>query len=202
MTAGSTAPSPPNAFCGLPAVATSITAFVWLCACACLVAPRPAAAQQDFLTFKQQIRPTPKGPSLLKKGETSDAPMLVKAGEIDYDYANNRVAAIGNVQIYYNGATIEADRVIYDQKTKRLRAEGNARLTAADGKITYGEIIDLTDAYCDAFVDSLRVETADDTRIACEPCKDDPKKPPLWQVKAARIIRNQTERMIYFEDAR
>ena len=37
---------------------------------------------------------------------------------------------------------------------------------------------------------------------ACEPCRDDPKKPPLWQVKAARIIHNQTEKMMYFEDAR
>ena len=36
---------------------------------------------------------------------------------------------------------------------------------------------------------------------ACEPCKDDPKKPPLWQVKAARIIHDQGEKMIYFEDA-
>jgi len=33
------------------------------------------------------------------------------------------------------------------------------------------------------------------------PCKDDPKKPPLWQVKAARIIHDQSEKMIYFEDA-
>ena len=37
---------------------------------------------------------------------------------------------------------------------------------------------------------------------ACAPCKDDPKKPPLWQVKAARIIHDQGEKMIYFEDAR
>ena len=37
---------------------------------------------------------------------------------------------------------------------------------------------------------------------ACEPCKDDPKKPPLWQVKAARMIHDSTEKMIYFEDAR
>ena len=37
---------------------------------------------------------------------------------------------------------------------------------------------------------------------ACEPCKDDPKKPPLWQVQAARIIHDNGEKMIYFEDAR
>ncbi|HEY2134630.1 MAG TPA: LPS-assembly protein LptD [Xanthobacteraceae bacterium] len=193
-------------------------------ACAWLAAAPPAAAQQEFLTFKQQIRPAaPQGPSLIKKGPQGDAQMLVKADEINYDTANHLVAAVGNVQIYYNGATIEADRVVYDQNTKRLRAEGNARLTEADGKITYGEILDFTDDYRDGFVDSLRLETADETRMAatranrssgnftvfengvytaCEPCKDDPKKPPLWQVKAARIIHNQVERMVYFEDAR
>ena len=37
---------------------------------------------------------------------------------------------------------------------------------------------------------------------ACEPCKDDPKKPPLWQVEATRIIHDNGEKMIYFEDAR
>ena len=147
---------------------------------------------------KRSVPPPPPG----------DAPMLVEATEIKYDYPNNIVAAVGNVQIYYKGATIEADQVIYDQKAKRLRAEGNARLTQPDGNITYGQIIDLTDDYRDGFVDSLRAELPEDTRMAavradrsggnytvlnngvytaCEPCKDDPKKPPLWQVRAARI---------------
>ncbi len=152
-----------------------------------------------------------------------DAPMLVEANEVKYDYSNNIVSAVGNVQIYYKGSTIEADQVIYDQKAKRLRAEGNARLTQPDGNITYGQVIDLTDDYRDGFVDSLRLEMADDTRMAAlradrgkgnytvlnngvytasEPCKDDPKKPPLWQVRAARIIHDQGEKMIYFEDAK
>jgi LPS-assembly protein len=64
--------------------------------------------------------------------------MLVQATEIRYDYTNNSVAAVGNLQIYYAGATIEADQVMYDQKSKRLRAEGDVRLTEPDGKITYG----------------------------------------------------------------
>jgi hypothetical protein len=37
---------------------------------------------------------------------------------------------------------------------------------------------------------------------ACEACADDPRKPPKWQVKAARIIHHQGEQTIYFEDAR
>ena len=149
--------------------------------------------------------------------------MLVQATEIDYDYANNRVAAVGNVQIYYGDSTLEADRVIYDQKTKRLHAEGNVRLTEQDGKVTYGEVIDLSDDYRDGFVDLAATRCPDQTRMAatraerssgnytvfhngvytaCAPCKDDPKKPPLWQVKAARIIHDQGEKMMYFEDAR
>ena len=90
--------------------------------------------------------------------------MLVQADQIKYDYTNNTVAAVGNVQIYFNGSTIEADEVIYDQKSKRLQARGNARITEADGKITYGQFIDLTQDYRDGFVNSLA--TRDSHRYA------------------------------------
>ena len=88
-------------------------------------------APTPFLDFRTQLRPTPtpKGPglgSVATGGVKSDAKMLVQADELDYDYNNQRVSAVGNVRMYYQGATIEADRVIYDQKTKRLHAEGNA----------------------------------------------------------------------------
>ncbi|HEY7245484.1 MAG TPA: LPS-assembly protein LptD [Xanthobacteraceae bacterium] len=149
--------------------------------------------------------------------------MLVRAQEINYDYSNERVSAVGNVQLYYGAATLEADRVIYDQKTKRLHAEGNVRLTQPDGTVTYGEIMDLSDDFRDGFVDSLRADAPEQTRFAasraersgsnftvfhsgvytaCEPCKDDPTRPPKWQVKAERIVHDQAEKMMYFENAR
>jgi len=182
------------------------------------VAP-PADAQ--ILTFPnrpQRIKPVqPQRP----KGEK--APMLLQATEVQYDYSNKRVLAVGNVQIYHEGSTLEADRVVYDESTKRLRAEGNVRMTEPDGRITYADVMDLSDDFRDGFVDSLRLDSADATRMAaaradrssgnftvfhsgvytaCEPCKDDPKKPPTWQVKAARMIHDGQEKMIYFEDAR
>ncbi len=149
--------------------------------------------------------PQPKQPTPARPAAGRKAPMLLQATEIHYDYNNKRVSAVGNVQIYYGGSTVEADKVIYDETTKRLHAEGNVRLTEADGKITYAEIMDLSDDFRDGFVDSLRLDTPDKTRMAaaradrssgnftvfhsgvytaCEACKDDPKKPPLWQVKA------------------
>ena len=178
-----------------------------------VAAVAPASAQYTY----NPLPPRPKPPRA-----ANDNQMLVQATEVDYDYNNSRVSAVGNVQLFYNGTSVEADRVIYDQKTKRLHAEGNIRMTDADGKITYAEIMDLSDDYRDGFVDSLRVDTADQTRMAasradrssgnytvfengvytaCAPCRDDPKKPPLWQVKGARIIHDQTDKMLYFENA-
>ena len=174
----------------------------------------PASAQ-GFIYNPRPTRPVP-------PRTANDGQMLVQAVEVDYDYNNSRVSAVGNVQMFYNGTSVEADKVIYDQKTKRLHAEGNIRMTDAEGKITYANIMDLSDDYRDGFVDSLRVDTADSTRMAatradrtsgnytgfengvytaCSPCKDDPKKPPLWQVKGARIIHDQSEKMLYFENA-
>ncbi len=179
-----------------------------------LVTATPAAAQA-FTYNPHPPRPVP--PRV-----ANDNQMLVQANEVDYDYNNQRVSAVGNVQLYYNGTTVEADKVIYDQKTKRLSAEGNIRMTDADGRITYANVMDLSDDYRDGFVDSLRVDTADDTRMAatraersggkytvfqngvytaCAPCRNDPKKPPLWQVKGERIIHDQTNKMLYFEAA-
>ena len=180
-------------------------------------------AQTTYFQFEQRPKPARKSQSFAKpQPGQGDKQMLVQAREVQYDHVNERVSAIGNVQIYYNGSTVEADKVIYNQKTKRLRAEGNVRLTEPGGNITYGDILELNDDYRDGFVDSLRLETADATRFAaaradrsagnytvlqsgvytaCEACKEDPKKPPLWQVKAARIIHNEGEQMIYFEQA-
>lgn len=195
-----------------------LPAFGVILGAACLAcAPSPAAAQ-SFTYNAPHTRPKPPPAPASSNGQ-----MLVQATEVDYDYNNSRVSAVGNVQIFYNGTSLQADKVIYDQKTKRLHAEGNIRLTDADGKITYANILDLNDDYRDGFVDSLRVDTADQTRMAatradrsngnftvfqnavytaCAACRDNPKKPPLWQVKGARIIHDQTDKMLYFEDAK
>ena len=200
----------------LPAPRLLLALLLLLSAAAtCQFATMPPASAQGFTYNPHQPHPRP--PKV-----ASDGQMLVQAVEVDYDYNNNRVSAVGNVQLFYNGTSIEADKVVYDQKTKRLFAEGNIRMTDADGKITYANAMDLSDDYRDGFVDSLRVDTADDTRMAatradrssgnytvfengvytaCAPCKDDPKKPPLWQVKGARIIHDQIDKMLYFETA-
>ncbi|MEE1655078.1 LPS-assembly protein LptD [Microvirga sp. CF3062] len=155
--------------------------------------------------------------------------LLVDAREIVYDNDRNTIAASGDVQMNYQGRTLQADRVTYDRNTGRVFAEGNARLTDANGTVATGDRFELTDDFKNGFIDSLRVvqttveqgrplttrfsapraERAEGetttfergTYTACEPCKDNPERPPLWQVKAAKIIHNNSERTIYYEDA-
>ncbi|MCZ8107544.1 MAG: LPS-assembly protein LptD [Burkholderiales bacterium] len=154
-----------------------------------------------------------------KDGKAKDR-LLVESRELVYDRDKNTVSAVGNVQLYYQGKVLEADKVLYDRNSSRVFASGNAKLTEENGQIVYGEKFELTDDFRDGFIDSLRVETTDRTRFAapraertagdatvfeqgtytaCEPCKDDPSKPPLWQVRSKRIIHRNEERTIYYE---
>ncbi len=148
--------------------------------------------------------------------------MLVDAKEIIYDNDNERVSAAGDVQIYYGGRIIEADKVTYDKRTKRVLAVGNARITESDGTKFYGDKFELTDDFRDGFADSFRAETPDHQRFFAARAErtdgettvmekgiytyrkggnNEPEKPALWKVKAARIISKNDEQMVYFEDA-
>src|SRR6185295_13519793 len=93
-------------------VLLSAAAFV----AGCWLDIAPAEAQMVFPKRQApQTKPKP------KPGDQT--PMLLQAVEVNYDYNNHRVSAVGNVQIYYAGTTVEADKVIYDETTQRLQAE-------------------------------------------------------------------------------
>ncbi len=148
--------------------------------------------------------------------------LTVEAREMVYDNDNNTVTATGDVILYYDGRKLEADRVIYDRNSHRVFAQGNSKMTEADGTVSYGDRFELTDDFKDGFIDSLRVVTKANERFsspraertdgettvfdrgiytACEPCKEHPERPPLWQVRAARIIHKNSEQTVYYENA-
>jgi len=148
--------------------------------------------------------------------------LLLQAQEMIYDRDRNTIEAKGQVQIYYQGRVLQADRVVYDQTTKRVHAQGNAKLTEKDGTVSYSDRFELTDDFKEGFVDSIRTDSSDKTFMtgaraersqgnvmvldratytACPACEEDPSKPPLWQVRAKRIIHNKDEQTIYYEDA-
>ena len=153
-----------------------------------------------------------------------NAQMLVRADELQYDNANNRILAIGNVQIYYQAlhargrpGHLRADHQAHARRRQcaphRSRRQGGARRDHRSDRPVPRRLRRLAAAR-GRRQDALRGARAPSAQggrytvfqsgvyTACEPCKDDPRKPPRWQVRATRIIHDDTEKMIYFEDAR
>ncbi|TWF56805.1 LPS-assembly protein LptD [Neorhizobium alkalisoli] len=150
------------------------------------------------------------------------AKMLLRANELVYNQDNKRVTATGAVQIYYNRYRMVAQRVEYDQTTGRVMATGNIEFIEPSGNRVYADQLDVTDDFGEGFMNSLRVETTDNTRLAaesaerqpgevmvlnntvytaCLPCAATPGKAPVWQVKAQRVIRNGQTHTIRLENA-
>lgn len=151
-----------------------------------------------------------------------NARMLLSADELVYDRDANTVTAQGNVQIEYDGNKIVARKVTYNQETKRVMAEGDVEIVQPDGSKIYSDKIDMTDDLGEGFVNSLRAETADNTRFAaesaersngqmtvfnrgaytaCEPCYSKPDRDVLWQIKAKKIIWNGATKTMRFENS-
>lgn len=175
-----------------------------------------AAGALPGLAMAQEI-------GLEEAGVSRDAEMLLEADTVVYDNDRKTVSAIGGVQIEYDGYTLVAQRVTYDQNTSRLIASGNVEIVDRQGTRIYSDEIDITDDFRDGFVRTLRVETAEKTYFAadsaerrdgevttfnqgvytaCEPCEDNPEKPPIWRVKAKKIIWNGKAKTVRFEQSR
>lgn len=148
--------------------------------------------------------------------------MFIEADELVDNKDKHTVTAQGNARIYYKNRILQADRVIYDRTTNRVYAEGHATLTEPDGTVLHSNRFDLTQDFADGFIESLRAETTDKTYLsapraersqnnvtvyekgtytACASCAANPDKPPLWRVRAMRIIHNQDEQMVYYTNA-
>jgi LPS-assembly protein len=155
--------------------------------------------------------------------EVATQRLLLEADQLVYDFDRQTVTAIGNVQIYYGAYVVDAERITYDQRSGRLIASGGVRMLEPDGNALTAERLDITDDFRDGFVESLNVVTPerghfsaksaerrdaeltifhDGAYTACEPCLEHPERPPLWQIKATRIIHNRAKRTVYYRNAR
>jgi LPS-assembly protein len=153
------------------------------------------------------------------KGNTA-LPLNLQADQLIYDNKGERFVARGNVEVFYNSNVLTADEVIYEQRANLLTARGNVKLRDQNGNITSAETLQVTDDFRDAFAQTLSVVSKDETRIAARsvarrdgnvteyeqgkftPCRNDPGKPPLWCISAARIVHDQQAAKITYQDAK
>ena len=151
-----------------------------------------------------------------------DDQLLLESDELIYDNDRGLVIALGNVQIAYGRFTLVADKVEYNQQSGRVIAIGNVEILEPNGNRVFAKEIDVTDDFRDGFVSALNVQTPNNARIAaesaerrdgevtvfnngvytaCEPCKENPEKPPFWQIRAKKVIVDNNTRTVEYEDA-
>lgn len=151
-----------------------------------------------------------------------DVPVNLSADEVTYDRELGIITASGNVEITQQDRTLLADTVTYNQRQNLVTASGNVTLLEPTGDVLFGEYMELTDDFRDGIVRNLRMILKDRSRVAavgarrssgtrldmakavysaCEPCKDNPDRPPIWQVKAVRVLHDSERQTVEYKDA-
>ena len=185
-----------------------LCATALVCLCAHGLGPISAASAQEVGDLASDI--------------PEDARLLLEADTLVYDRDNDTISAVGGVRIDYGGTRLVAEKVVYNRRTGRLVAMGNVEIIDRQGTRITADNIDVTDDFRDGFVNALQVETIDETYFgaesaeredgtlttfnngvytACKPCEDNPDKPPIWRIKARKIIWNGEEKTIQFQNA-
>ena len=180
-------------------------------------ADTPAAAQE-----------TPKGrndrPRQRRRNQTppESQPALITADEINHDRDMNTVTARGHVEIDQGGRIVLADTLSYNLKQDVIIAAGNVSITEVTGEVTFADYLELTGDMKTMAAKGIRELLIDDSRIAansghrvsgdrsvfdkgvytaCKPCADSSDTPPLWQIKAERIIHDEVSHEVEYDDA-
>lgn len=151
-----------------------------------------------------------------------NAEMLLEADQLTYDFDRDIIIATGGVEIFYDGYTVEAHQIIFDRGQQNLTARGNVVMTEPSGNVVRSQELTLSEDFAQGFASALQVDTPERTRFVADAARrtagnvtefdnglytvytrptNPPGKPPLWRIRAAKIIHNQEERVIYFEHA-
>lgn len=153
---------------------------------------------------------------------TEDEPVLLRADELEHNEDLGIVTARGNVELSQAGRVLLADTVTYNQNADTVTASGNIKLLETTGEVLFSDYAELTDEMKRGFISNLRLRLSDGSRLAanradriagdrkkmeravfspCNLCKDDPDRPPLWQIKAKTVTHDEVARDIEYEHA-
>lgn len=133
--------------------------------------------------------------------------------------ADNRLIASGNVEAFFDGTTLSAARITYDEATDRLIIDGPIFIKAADGTILTAESADLDPKLQNGLLLSARmvlneqlqlaanrIDRVDGrltqlTKVAATSCNVCDGRPPLWDIRASRIVHDQEAQQLYLDNA-
>jgi LPS-assembly protein len=157
-----------------------------------------------------------------RQNQNPNAPITMRADEVEYDEDLALTIARGHVEISQNGEILLADTATYNQRTDTITASGNVSLSQPTGEILFANYLELRDAMKEGFAQDVRMLLADRSRLAantarltggnrtamqravyspCDLCRRDPSAPPEWQFVAHQIDDDRELKLVEFRDA-
>ncbi|MGE0252505.1 MAG: LPS-assembly protein LptD [Dongiaceae bacterium] len=148
------------------------------------------------------------------------APIVLEADRIDYNEESGVATASGHVTLQQNGRTLKADKIVYNQSNDSVSAVGNIRLQEEGGETIFADYVELSDEMKNGVIQELKIRLTDDSRLAAReatrkdgtrnemrnavfsPCKSCKGESPLWQIKAKKVVHDETTHDIAYRDAR
>ncbi|MEM1428719.1 MAG: LPS assembly protein LptD [Pseudomonadota bacterium] len=147
-------------------------------------------------------------------------PATLLADNVEIDGAG-RLVATGDVEALQGDTRLTASRIIYDQDADTLEIEGPIVLTTGDRAVLLATAAELSPSLTDGLLRSARVVLNRQLQLAspeinrvdgrylqlnnvvassCEVCAANPV--PLWQIRSSRVVSDELEQQLYFDDAR
>ncbi len=141
------------------------------------------------------------------------------ANSVQVDAAGQLVAD-GGVEVFFQGRTLRASRIVYDRTQDRLTIDGPIVMVDGDTTILVARQADLSADLTEGVLQSARLVLNRELQLAagqilrmggrytqldnavassCKICAG--AKAPLWEIRARRILHDQQERQIYFDHA-
>lgn len=152
------------------------------------------------------------------RAAAQDAALLV--ADNLYITRERELVASGNVEAFQNGVRLRASAIRYDQGTGALSIEGPITLTEEDGTVITATAAELDADMRNGILRGARLVLNQQLQLAavqidrvdgrynqlyktavtsCRVCDDG--TPPLWQIRAKRVIYDELEEQLYFDKA-
>ncbi|MFA4994376.1 MAG: LPS assembly protein LptD [Bdellovibrionales bacterium] len=175
------------------------------------VEPTPVLETASFNSLSESANPKQEHP-----GET-----LISAKQMHSDSETGIVTALGQVEVVYNDYILHADKVSYNQTTGILTADGNVALLTPTGDVQFSQHQEITGDMKQAFARNIGILFPDNSRIAaktgqrynerytvaehalytaCNICRENPDKEPLWQLEADTVTHDSVRHKVYYHD--
>ncbi|MEL6682671.1 MAG: LPS assembly protein LptD [Pseudomonadota bacterium] len=131
----------------------------------------------------------------------------------------SQLVASGNIEVFYLGDRLTAEKIVYDGATDHLTITGPIVIQTADGTILTADQGRMDPQLQNGMLQGARIVLDQQLQLAanqidrqdgrylqlykssatsCQVCGD---QPPLWEIRAERVVHDTQERLLYFTNA-